>query len=449
MISILRRHWFFILLLILISIFYLIGTPAVPFHPDESTFLFMSAEFERITSNPFGLACVSTGDLTPVMRYRMIDAPLTRYIIGAGRSVAALPPPATDWDWSGSWGENQASGALPAAVLLQIGRFSIASLFPLSLILLYLIALKLDGRLLGVVVVIIFSMNPLILLHTRRAMAEGALIFAILLALHAFLHADRYPFLAGLAIALAFNAKHSAGLLLPVGVFAACWTSVSHALRYRHIFSNIVRFMVGFGLLTLLFNPFLWREPVSAAQSALSLRQALIERQVADYESIAPALVLESTGQRVAVAIAQVFIAPPIFSETGNYAEFSVAVEKSYLNSFGSQVGRQPLIAGIFIGLTLLGLVASLRTALGDVRPARRNSVILLLAFFGFSLLIIVLIPLAWQRYYLPLIPFTAIFAGLGIVWGIKTSRDILAHGRLSSRLSQILAQFTPDSRVS
>ena len=232
MISILRRHWFFILLLILISIFYLIGTPAVPFHPDESTFLFMSAEFERITSNPFGLAWVSTGDLTPVMRYRMIDAPLTRYIIGAGRSVAALPPPAADWDWSGSWGENQASGALPAAVLLQIGRFSIASLFPLSLILLYLIALKLDGRLLGVVVVIIFSMNPLILLHTRRAMAEGALIFAILLAIYAFLHADRYPFLAGLAIALAFNAKHSAGLLQPVGVFAACWTSESHALRY-------------------------------------------------------------------------------------------------------------------------------------------------------------------------------------------------------------------------
>jgi len=449
MISILHRHWVFILLLCVISVLYLLGTPAVPFHPDESTFLFMSAEIERTTSNPLESAWDSSNSLTPIMRYRMIDAPFTRYLIGAGRSFANIPALEADWDWSASWRRNQAAGAFPDPALLQIGRLTIASLFPLSLILLYLIALKLDGRLLGVVIVLIFSMNPLILLHTRRAMAEGALIFAVLLALYALLQADKYPFLTGLAVGLAFNAKHSAGLLLPIGLFAACWISTAAPRKYTGIFSNLVRFLVGFGLLTLLLNPFLWRSPVPAARTALSLRQDLIEQQVADYETIAPSQVLDSTGQRAAVAIAQVFIAPPIFSEAGNYAEFTSPAEKSYLNSIGSQIGRQPQIAGILIGLTLLGLVATMRTVLGDDLTARRNAAILLLAFIGFSIGIILLIPLAWQRYYLPLIPFTAIFTGLGLVWGIKTSRGIFAHGRLSARLSQILTQFAPDSWMS
>ena len=449
MVSILHRHWVFILLLCVISVFYLFGTPTVPFHPDESTFLFMSAEFERTTSNPLDLAWDSADSLTPTLRYRMIDAPLTRYIIGAGRSIANIPALDADWNWSGSWGKNQAAGAFPDAALLNLGRLTIASLFPLSLILLYLISLKLDGRLLGVVAVLIFSLNPLILLHTRRAMAEGALIFAVLLALYALLYADKYPFLGGLAVGLAFTAKHSAGLLLPIGLIAVCWTSYTVPRKYTHIFSNFVRFLVGFGLLTLLLNPFLWRSPLPAAQTALSLRQDLIERQVADYETIAPSQVLGSTRQRTAVAIAQVFIAPPIFSEAGNYAAFTAAAEKLYLNSTGNQIGHQPLIAGILIGLSLLGLVVTTRTVLGDDLAARRNAAILLLAFMGFNIGIILLIPLAWQRYYLPLIPFTAIFAGLGFVWGIKTSRGLFAHGRLSARLSQILTQFAPDSWMS
>ena len=449
MISMLQRHWIFILLFLVISIFYLLGIPAVPFHPDESTFLFMSAEFERIISNPLELAWDNSGNPTPIMRYRMIDAPITRYLIGIGLSLANLPSLETDWDWSASWQDNQISGALPNSFLLLIGRLTVASLFPLSLILIYLIALKLDGRLLGVVIVIIFCSNPLILLHTRRAMAEGTLIFAVLLALYAILHGDKYPFLAGFAVAVAFNAKHSAGLLLPIGLLAVCWTSSPASRRYSRMLSNIARYMVGFGLLTLFFNPFLWRNPISAVQEALFYRQELIERQVADFERFAPFQVLDSPGQRVAIAIAQVFIAPPVFSEAGNYAADTRIAENSYMKSIGSQLGRQPVIAGFLIGFTILGWIATLRNITSAEFAARRYASIIMLSFIGFSAGIIVLIPLAWQRYYLPLIPFMAIFAGLGIIWGIKTSRSIFAHGRLSSRLSQILTQFTPNSWMS
>jgi hypothetical protein len=447
--AILRRHWLFILLLCGISIFYLSGVTKIPFHPDESTFLFMSGEFERTLSGPGELAWDNPGELSPVMRYRMIDAPLTRYLIGIGRALFALPAPENDWDWSASWQDNQSSGAYPAARTLITGRFSVALLFPLSLILLYLIGLKMDGRLLGITAVILFSFNPLVLLHTRRAMAEGVLIFAILLVVYALLYADRYPFLAGLAVALAFNAKHTAGLLLPAGFIAAAWISFGTSSKYKRVISNLFRYTIGFGLLTILVNPFLWQYPVSAAQAALTQRQELIGRQLDDFRRIAPAQLLDSPGKRAAVAVAQVFIAPAVFSETGNYAEFTAEDEAVYLESFNSQLGRQPWSAGLLIGFTLLGLTAAIRALFDKETLHQRDAALILLSFFSIAVGIGMLVHLAWQRYYLPLIPFTALFAALGFAWGIKTSHGIFSHGRWYARLSQVLAQFAPDSWVS
>jgi 4-amino-4-deoxy-L-arabinose transferase-like glycosyltransferase len=429
-----------------ISAFYLAGTPAVPFHPDESTFLYMSSEFKRLITSPLSMSWEASIPITPVMRYRMIDAPLTRYLVGFGLTAAGLSFPEVDWDWSASWYENLASGAVPSLQLLLFGRLILASLLPLSLVLLYLVALRLDGRLLGISAVIVFSTHPLVLLHTRRVMAEGLLVFTIILAVFALLLADRHPFLAGLAIAFAFNAKHTAGLLLPIGLLAAGWSSKKTGANYRTIIMNLAKFLMGFGLLTLLLNPFLWKQPLSAARTALSQRQELVDRQVADYERIAPDHVLGSYGLRTSVAIAQIYLAPPVFSEAGNYSQFTRSAEQAYAGTIGSQLGRSPVTAGFMLGLTLLGLGIAIRTSITGASTARRNSFILLLGFSALGIGMIFLIPLAWQRYYLPLIPFISLFAGLGISWGIKTSRSLYARGRLPVQLSKILAQFTPDS---
>ena len=446
--AILRQHGWFIVLLCIISTAYFGGVSGVPFHPDETTFLFMSTDFERITKNPLELSWEPADELVPEMRYRMIDAPLTRYLIGFSRSLFSIPILEQDWNWGSTWHENLKSGAVPDHKTLLVGRFAAAVVFPLSLVLLYLIGIKINGRLLGITAVIIFSMHPLVLLHTRRAMAESVLIFAILLALFALLHADRHPFLAGLAVALAFNAKHSAGLMLPVGLLAASWISYSAINLGRRIFNNLARFAAGFMLLTLLLNPFMWKDPLAAAQKAVSLRQDLIETQLADFQRIAPAQVLDSPVRRIAVAVAQVFIAPPVFSETGNYAEFTAPSEAAYLDSFRIQFGRQPWQAGLLIGLTLLGIFAAARSILDKENSHHRDAALLLLSYLTISVGIILLVHLAWQRYYLPLLPFVSIFVGLGLIWGIKTSRSLIANGRLSARLSEILAQFSPDSRM-
>lgn len=163
----LKSHWIFILLLLTLSVFYFWGLSKVPFHPDESTQLYMSADFEKLITNPLAMAWEDTEPVSSISRYRLLDAPLTRYLLGIGRTVFSLPSLPSDWDWSASWEENQRNGALPNDRMLLLGRLIIASLFPLGLILLYRIGIAMDGRWLGIFTVLLFSSNALILLHTR------------------------------------------------------------------------------------------------------------------------------------------------------------------------------------------------------------------------------------------------------------------------------------------
>jgi 4-amino-4-deoxy-L-arabinose transferase-like glycosyltransferase len=441
-----RYHWLFILLLIVLSAFYIWGVVKVPFHPDESTYIFMSADFENIVTNPLSMVWEAENPLTDIFRYRLIDAPLTRYLLGIGRALAGLPAPVVDWDWSASWEANRSSEALPVARTLLIERLTLASLFPICLLLLYLIGLKLDGRLMGIFAILLLSLHPLILLHTRRAMAEGVLMFGIILTLYAFTKVGKHAFLVGLAVAVAFNAKHSAILLLPIGIIAVCWLPNSSTRKFSKILINLTGYLLGFVLLTALLNPVIWRNPFATAREALIQRQILLNRQLADIKRISPAQVLETPAERAAVSLAQMFIAPPIFSEVGNYRLQTAQAEVEYLSTPGNNFWRNSLSAGITLGLTLLGIIAAFHiSSTGDFNQ-RRILILFLLSFLLMVMGIILMIPLAWQRYSVPLIPFVSIFASLGLVWGIKNSRRIFSHGRFSSRLSQILSQFAPDS---
>jgi hypothetical protein len=204
--------------------------------------------------------------------------------------------------------------------------------------------------------------------------------------------------------------------------------------------------LIGFVLLTVLLNPFLWRNPIAAAQEAVIQRQNILNRQLVDFRKISPAQVLETPAERAAVTLAQLFIAPPIFSEVGNYRLQTTKAEFEYLSTPGNNFWRNSLSAGITLGLTLLGIIAAFRVSSSRDFNQRRILILFLLSFLVMVMGIILMIPLAWQRYSVPLIPFVSIFASLGLVWGIKNSRRIFSHGRLSSRLSQILAQFAPDS---
>ena len=444
----LKTHWFFILVLPLLSFFYLTGVVKIPFHPDESTLIYMSSDFENLFAKPGSLTWKAGDPVFEAVRYRMIDAPLTRYLLGFGRFLSQVPATEVDWDWSLDWEENVIAGALPTENLLLIERLVIAGLFPLTITLLYLIGLKINGRLLGITIILIFSFNPLILLHTRRAMAEGALVFGLVLSLYAFLRLEKYPFLVGLAVAFSFNAKHSALVLLPIGLIAVCWSSFSSFRKISSVISIVGWYLVGFMILTFVLNPFLWRNPITAGLEAINQRQSLLARQHADFKEIFPTQVLETPAERVMVMLAQTIFAPPTFAEVGNYRDETFPAENEYSQTLGNNVGRNYVTAGLMLGLMLLGSMSLILDIFIGVPDKRKNSIILLLSIFAMLSGFTILIPFSWQRYSVPLIPFISILAGVGITWGIKNSRRFYTHGSLSASLSQILAQFSADSRM-
>ena len=51
----LRNHGGFIALLGLLTIYYFGGLAQVPFHPDESTQIYMSSDFDQLLSDPLSL----------------------------------------------------------------------------------------------------------------------------------------------------------------------------------------------------------------------------------------------------------------------------------------------------------------------------------------------------------------------------------------------------------
>ena len=114
--------WPFILLLTALAALHLSSFASVPFHPDEATQLYMSRDVEVLVSRPLSLAWTPDHQDDPQLTTRLLDAPLTRYTLGLGRTLAGLPAPAADWDWGLTWADNEAAGALPAAATSRRGR---------------------------------------------------------------------------------------------------------------------------------------------------------------------------------------------------------------------------------------------------------------------------------------------------------------------------------------
>ncbi len=416
----------FILLTTLATVFAVWSLPLVPFHPDESTYIFMSSDFEAFWRRPFSLAWTPETNIDLRMHYRKIDAPLGRLIIGLGRFIWRGEALSEDWDWSKTWEENRQAGALPDAALLYIARLSTTMLLPFSMFFLYLVGRQMSGEWGGIFASLLLAVNMLVLLHARRAMGEGALTFGVSFTIWSLLYADRRPWLAGIGLALAINAKHSALALLPAALLAVAWKISPEAelpwkQRLWRLIAVETQMLAVLAGVTLALNPFLWRQPLGAIRSAIQSREELLQKQVEDARLFAPEKLLETPAERSAALLINLFLAPPSFAEYGNYQQETAPAEQAYLaiplhNLLRGLIGGPILLAWTLIGV----LLALLRLRRVHVEQGRILALILLATacqFIGLALFV----PLAWQRYVMPLTPFVSL-------WAAYPLGDILQH---------------------
>ncbi len=416
-----RALWIAGLVTALLAASLFLGIDALPFHPDETSWLVQSEDLDRFVSDPASLAYISGVAITPEMSYRLLNAPLGKYVLAIGRRAAGYPVEALpdDWDWSASWEVNRLLGAVPAAGLLQSARMASTVLVALSLLPLFLAGRRLGGTTSGVLAVLLLTANALVLLHGRRAMAEGALMLAVSLVLVGVLWGDRFPWLTGLCLGLALATKQSTLPLLPVGLLSVAWSPGQAGHTGRRL-ATCCAVLIG---VWVILNPVAWRQPAAALAAMTAERSRLLTMQVTDFAALGGSQVVESPGERVIALIAAVFIAPPQVREAANYDLMLGAAQQAYLAHPLTTVLRGPFGGAATLLLTLLGIALGLRRLTSPQPGIRRDAALLLLLTLAQVIGLLAAVPLAFQRYYLPLIPMVCLWIALAVATGLNAIR--------------------------
>lgn len=401
------------LYIIVFSLYYWASIPAVPFHPDESTQIFTSADVDDFMMNPQSLVWQAAQKEDLRQHYRELDAPLTRYAIGLGRKLAQYQPLPSDWDWTKTWEENVSAGAFPSKDLLSLARFSVAIFFPLTLWFIFNIGNAIRNPTSGWIAIIALSTNALVLLHTRRAMAESILLFSITFFLWMMICKPTMNWQLAFPAALAFNAKQSSAALLITGIITTIW-SAQKSILWRQKGLRALWYILATVGIVILLNPFLWRHPYLAAMDTVNKRQELVNAQTSMIREVSPDHTLDSLPRRAVVMIYQLFIAEPATADVANYVAQTDQEDMRYRKNPFNHLFRGLLAGGINLIFSLFGFLLMLKAALWPKHEidSRFQLLILTTALLLASLILAVSLP--FQRYVIPLIPFSCLFFSYG-----------------------------------
>jgi 4-amino-4-deoxy-L-arabinose transferase-like glycosyltransferase len=403
----LKEHRLFLFFFTGLALFYFWGISLVPFHPDESTQIYMSQDFAVYFKDPFSIAYRPDEHITPEISLRAIDAPLTKYLIGFSHFLFNIPAQEADWDWSVDWETNKSNGALPTQSQLYFARLFPTVLTLASVLICYFSFTKLLPKYLAFLTTAYLGLNPLMLLHGRRAMAEPALIFGISLFLLIITKQNQNPVHLGLVLALAINSKQSAIVCLPVAIIAI----------YRsHIANNrLIKTLVQTGLMILtigviwfILNPFFWVYPIKSLQISLDTRSALSAAHLATHlGGQAPPFII-----RIIAAFSNLFINGLAFTEVNNLPPYQITDINVYQSIFLHDWGRNLYLGSLLISVMFFGIYTFLRYT----EQSSKDKIAL---FYGLLILLgsftLISLPIPWQRYILPLLPMTTLSIGLGL----------------------------------
>jgi 4-amino-4-deoxy-L-arabinose transferase-like glycosyltransferase len=427
-----RIDWLVGLIIVAITAFHAWGVRRVPFHPDETSLLYQSADLEAWLRDPLSLAWDPSKTAELDQQYRILNPPLPKIVLGIGRRLAGFGADAVavDWDWSRSWNENREAGALPADALLTSARLANVMLLPISLVLLYLSGIKIGSRAIGILAVVLLGTNSLVLLHARRAMAEASVVLGVSLAIFGFVQARQRPWLAGLGAATAALSKLSTAALAPVGLMLVLLPDRSGPAKLRRAVTRALVYLAAFTGEVLIFDPFLWRRPLQAIAAVWRARLEFSAAQVSQIGAGVPTSILRTPGQRLASLIGNLFIVPPQFAEVGNYIAQTEPQVEAYLAMPGDVLLRGAFAGGVILVVCILGM------ALAAIRfrrvPARSRFALgaLAAAFVAQAIALYIAVPLPFQRYYIPLVPFICLWVAYGLVCSASAIKQPRAEPR-------------------
>ena len=181
--------WLDITLLLLLTIYILSGINLVPFHGDESAFILMSEDYDKI---------VKQGDLRRILfdpagstkqNIRLSTGPILAFSIGFARDITNTEGPMNKWLWGATWEENIILGNMPSPQLLRLARTCSALMGALGIVLFFMVARQFfPSRLAAWLATLLLATHGDILVNFRRAMQEGPKFFFLILTLYIAAH---------------------------------------------------------------------------------------------------------------------------------------------------------------------------------------------------------------------------------------------------------------------
>lgn len=395
-------------------------------------------------------------DIDSDSRLRLLNGSVMRYTIGFIMQLDGLTekdlPPRPGWDWGLHYADDVASGHLPSDAVLMAGRTAALIYFGLSILAMFGVGWQFGGRWVAYIASALYTFNPIILLSGRRALVEGAMLgFGLLtvwtaleiakrLALPPAIKDGETTHRKGLwgwwlavivSSALALVSKYTGTIFVASafgGIFVAeivrTFRKPSNPSQaYGSLISSTVKLTVS-GLLALALvvalSPALWNDPISRVRD---LGQ-MLQEQVAIVVSILTPDAPTTIPQRVAGIVTQPFLTPVAYFEQASWAEAAPVTAEiaKYEASPLTGIPVKPITGIILTLLAGIGLVAVFSARLRPYKSWALSAVLLI--WLLVTLVNLLINPLPWQRYYLPLIPVDTLLAAIGVMGLVKVVRQ-------------------------
>lgn len=464
-----------IVLMILTTAYILAGISIAPFHGDESAYIWMSEDYDRLKNREFEKVFYSP-EGNPKQYLRLTTGSILSYAIGFLRDITNNEDPIEKWLWGSSWEDNIAMGKMPAPRLLIMGRAVSALMGAGGIIVFFLVAFKLSSsRMVAWCGTLALASNGPVLVNVRRAMQEGPKFLFLILTVYvaSFILSnlqsakmrwipyislgfasgltlaakqDTAPILVAIYVGLALTPLwRKAGLrvFLTNSLYLFAATSIAYAsfLLFMPVFwdwwetafmligvslilfqwpllkseqSGIILAVAGFALVAAMtfVSPSLWRDVQTPIFSMLETRKGVV------------------AGQSAVIGEANRFEAGSMKNRLGFLLQNTVKSDVMYMETASFDVPAYHALISEYEDSSLSGRTGSdsfdgllaLCAIIGAWVLLKRftvESLFIHSLFFITAILLYFLISLSWQRYFLIMqIPYSLLIGiGAGRIW--------------------------------
>ena len=471
-----RFHWLDIAFLIGLTGYIFAGVSLTPFHGDESAYIWLSEDYDRVVRDHEFDRVLYTPEGNPKQYLRLTTGSILAYSIGFLRDVTDNEDPIEKWLWGETWEENIQMGKMPSQGLLTMGRGASAVMGAIGVIAFFLATLALtSSRTAAWIASLALATQGGVLVNIRRAMQEGPkflflilMVYAAVFILHNLqemkLRWHLYAFL-GLASGLTLAAKQDTAPILVAVYLALGFIPLWHKADFRFFLLNTLYLfaatciayafflifmpvfwgwwetsflLIGFALVLFQLplvkverlaiplavaglliiagmgfrSPDLWRDIPTPVLAMLETRKGVVAGQSAVVGE-ANQFEADSTKNRLGFLLENTVSSDVMYMETASfdippYHELIDAYEDSGL---GGRTGSL-LLDGLILMVALAGGWAL-------IKPFTGESFFIFSLFFVTAVLLYLLIPLSWQRYFLIMqIPYSLLIGvGAGRIW--------------------------------